>query len=163
LGGLSVALAIDACLPAGTRRGRALVVGVVARSLGREAVELLFDSSVSTADIEGRAAPAPFEQFRSFDDWFEDSLLDTIVALPAARTLGRTLGGDPGSEAAEPKAYAEAEVTSNPARDGDVDEGDPTATTGSDRPGATAVAGPRVSFTFLTAHHLTEPGFASVP
>jgi hypothetical protein len=33
---------------------------------------------VSTAGIKPLATPAPFEQFRSFDDWFEDTLPDTI-------------------------------------------------------------------------------------
>jgi hypothetical protein len=54
------------------------------------------------------------------------------MTLPAARTHGRTLGGGPGSGEAEPKAYADHGVASGPARDEGVDEGDPTATTGSD-------------------------------
>lgn len=95
-GGIVVALALDAVVPRGhdgdvTERIRTLVVGVVLLSLCWEAIELLFDSSVSTAGLGIRRTPAPFEQYRSFDAWFEDSLLDTIVAAFGAWVFGRQL------------------------------------------------------------------------
>jgi hypothetical protein len=50
-----------------------------------EAVELLFDSTVSTSGVGVAPTPESFDQFRSFDDWFEACLLDTILAGVAAR------------------------------------------------------------------------------